>query len=259
MAAEVTGFIGYHGDSLDFLIYQDIIRIAVEEILSIPIRKDFHFVSTPLNRQHAMQSLEKLSLEFVKEGYQPLVVAKNTFPLNFTIYANHNRLGLNSIINFSQNIGHNSLSNRHDLKMFFDELGLDSELVNILYDLAYQHLESTTGVLLQFFDTSTSPYSFANACSYASYPNGFITDNRLIQEFFLENSSGEYPQELRLMLNLHGTLNPYCPLLIKRYTKLQPSKLKGWEQALRQVLQASAYDQQKIDELRQTLLQNWKN
>jgi hypothetical protein len=35
IAEENIGFMGYHGDSLDFLVYQDIIRIFFEEILEI--------------------------------------------------------------------------------------------------------------------------------------------------------------------------------------------------------------------------------
>jgi hypothetical protein len=44
---ENWGHIGYHGATQDYRIYQDIIRLTVEEILGIPIRKDFQFLRIP--------------------------------------------------------------------------------------------------------------------------------------------------------------------------------------------------------------------
>ena len=258
IAAEQIGFMGYHGDSLEFLVYQDIIRILVEEILGIPIRKDFHFVSIPWREKNSLQSLEELSQVFVKDVYNSQMVAENTFPLNFTIYANHNRLGLNSVLNFSKNVSDMAIKARKELiQLFEQELGMDSQLLETLYNVSRQHLDSQTGVLLQFFDSSSSPYAFGNAVGYASYPNGFIAGIRLISEYFLDKGSDEFPHELRLVLNICGVLNPASPIIIKRYTKIQPSKLKAWEQDLRILLRTATVDPIKRDEWRQALLQAW--
>lgn len=259
IAEEKIGFLGYHGSNIDFLIYQDIIRAVVEEILDIPIRKDFHFISTPLSENKHCQTLEELSLLFVEENYRRQEVMQKTFPLNFTMYGNHNCSGLNSIVNFSKNLSNTAAQNRKELIQFFDYLGLDPQLLELLYTIAYQYIGSKTGLLLQLFDTSLTPYAFANTLSYASYPNGFISENRLIHEFFLDNALGEFPHEMRIILNLQGILNPNSPFLIKRYTKVQPSKLKAWEQELRALVKNSSFDAVKKEELKQQLIQNWND
>lgn len=245
-------------NNADVLIYQDIIRAVVEEILDIPIRKDFHFLSTPLDRNKHSQTLEELSSLFVK-NYRGQEVMQRTFPLNFTLYGNHNCFGLNSVVNFSKNISYSPTQNRKELIQFFDYLGIDTQLLEWLYILAYQHIDSKAGLLLQLFDTSPTPYAFADASSYASYPNGFISENRLIHEFFLDNAYGEFPHEMRIILNLQGILNPRSPFLIKRYTKVQPNKLKAWEQELRALIKNSSFDATKKEELKQELLRNWNN
>ncbi|MGE4574519.1 hypothetical protein [Parachlamydia sp.] len=259
IAEENIGFMGYHGDSLDFLVYQDIIRIFIEEVLEIPVRKDFHFVSTPFRINDSIHSLEDLSKVFVNGVYYSSIILDNTFPLNFSMYSNHNRLGLNTVLNFSKNIGDRANLQRKELRYLFEKSGIDSNLLDVIYDISHQYLDSKAGVLLQFFDNSTTPYGFGNAVGYASYPNGFIAENNLISEYFLDNHLVEFPQELRLVLDVSGILNPKSPITIKRYTKIQPGKLKAWEQKLRELIRSSSFDPLKRDVLRQDLLHKWNN
>lgn len=169
------------------------------------------------------------------------------------------RFGLNSLLNFSKNEGSSLEQNRKALELLFEALGIDSQLVQILYENSNQHLDRKAGVLLQFFDTSTSPYSFGNAVSYASYPNGFIVENRLLSEYFLDRTPGEFPQEIRLLLHVVGVLNPSVPMQIKRYTKIQPGKLKAWEQTLRVLVKSTPFDPVKRNVLRQALLRSWSH
>lgn len=259
IAEENIGFMGYHGDSLDFLVYQDIIRIFIEEILEIPVRKDFHFVAAPFKINNAIHSLEDLSNFFVHSVYCSPIILDNTFPLNFSIYSNHNRLGLNTVLNFSKNVGERAHVQRKELQYIFEKSGMDSNLLEVIYDISHQYLDSTAGVLLQFFDTSPTPYEFANTVGYASYPNGFIAENKLLSEYFLDNHVVESPQELRLVLDVGRVLNPKSPITIKRYTKIQPSKLKAWEQKLRELIRSSSFDPSKRDLLQQDLLHTWNN
>ncbi|KAF3361778.1 hypothetical protein PHSC3_001668 [Chlamydiales bacterium STE3] len=259
IAEENIGFMGYHGDSLEFLVYQDVIRIIVEEILEIPVKKDFHFVSTPLRMNDSLQSLEGLSGLFVKGVYYSQIVVESTFPLNFAMYSNHNRLGLNTVLNFSKNAGDGANLQRKELQYMFESLGMDSALLEVIYDISHQYLDSKAGILLQVFDNSIAPYGLGNAVGYASYPNGFIAENRLISEYFLDSHSADFPQELRLVLGVSGILNPTSPITIKRYTKIQPGKLKAWEQELRGLILSSSFDSIKRDALRQNLLHVWNN
>lgn len=44
---KAPGFLGYHGSSQKFRIYQDILRAVFEEILKLPLPQDFHFFRLP--------------------------------------------------------------------------------------------------------------------------------------------------------------------------------------------------------------------
>lgn len=240
ISEETIGFMGYHGDSLDFLVYQDVIRILIEEVLEIPVRKDFHFISTPF-KINDIQSISKL---FVKDVHYLPSVLEGTFSLNFSLYSNHNRLGLNTVVNFTKNEGDGANLQRKELEHMFGELGMDLTLVDAIYEISHQYLDSRSGVFIQVFDNSTTPYEFGNTVAYPSSPNGFISENN--------------PKELRLVLDVRGVLNPTSPLTIKRYTKIQPGKLKAWEQELRELIRSSSFDAVKRDGLRQDLLNKWK-
>lgn len=255
---EECGFFGYHGDSLDFLVYQDIIRVALEELTGISIRKDFHFLAPPLSDETSPKSLEELSLLFTREGYSARKVQEATFPLNFSLYSNHNRSGWNSLKRFSspQNTVREHLIKK--LSLFFETAGLSPDLPETLFALSSEYLDRKAGVLLQFFDGSANPYAFADQFSFAARPNGFIAENRKIHEYFLMDNGGSFPQEVRLLLTTSLALNPHAPLIIKRYTKNQPGKLKLWEQELRKRLQASAVDQEKLSVFKENLEAAWR-
>lgn len=254
---EKTGFTGYHGDTLRFLIYQDIIRVVVEEVLEIPVRKDFHFFSSPITHLDSVQNLEALSHEFVKGVFYSRKLLENTFPLNFSIYSNHNRFGLNSVLNFTKNTGDEDLRYLSDLKKTFTALEIDLAVLDEIYDLSHQYLDVNSGVLLQVFDGSATPYEFINQFGYPSYPNGFISENQQISDYFLELNLNEYPHELRVLLSVDGVLSPTSPLIVKRYTKIQPSKLKAWDLKLREVIQSVSFDLQKRDLLKKELKSKW--
>lgn len=242
---ENLGFMGYHGDSLDFLVFQDTLRFVMEEIVGIPIRKDFHYVGVPSTKTPLPLSLDDLVPYFVKDGWKESEIAKRTFPLNFTLYANSNQSGLNSLVNFTRNEGIPRVKLIKQLKEFFEELGMDPKAVEGIYEIAKSHLTSDAGVLLQFFDTSPSPYSFLNSIGYASYPTGFIFENRLTSEYFMEQEEASFPYELRILLTSQGIMNPKSPIVIKRITKIQPNKLKAWEEALKVYLRSLHFDSTK--------------
>lgn len=224
IAEEARGFIGYHGASVDYLIYQDIIRITVEEVWGVAVRKDFHYLAVPFKREEL-----DFSKIVVKGTHYSEAILEGTFPLNISLYANHCRFGLNSVVNFTKNRGERQKS---ELKRWYRELGLDPAVIDEIYEMAREYLESKSGVLLQLFDSSESPYAFLNGAAYPSYPNGFPRDNRLASECM----EGDFPHELRLILSREGALDPNSPLVVKRYTKIPPAKLKAWEQKLSAVI-----------------------
>lgn len=254
---EISGFLGYYGDTLSYLIYQDIIKAVVEEVVDSPLRKDFHFLAPPMQREGYPESLIDLALLFKKEGYPQNKVLKATFPLNFSLYANHNNSGLNSVQRFSTGGRERSKSQRSQLTGFFVRAGIDPEIIDDLYSLAYQHLDDKAGVLLQLFDLSLEPYAFANTYSYPSRPNGFIAENKQTGEYFTDSHSNPFPEELRLLLTAQGILNPNSPLSIRRYTKIQPGKLKAWEQALKRAIKAFPVNEEAKKSFKEELLKAW--
>jgi hypothetical protein len=76
---ESEGFIAYHGDSLDYRIYQDAIRLTLQEVIGIQIPQDFHFLDIPCFGDEILGELEDIMHFFgpdKNEGYkvQPSMV-----------------------------------------------------------------------------------------------------------------------------------------------------------------------------------------
>jgi hypothetical protein len=217
-AAERAGILGYHGDSIDFMIYQDIIKNVLEIIvLEKPIRKDFHFLAVPLDPVLKIQTKAQLANVFMHDAYPERALYETTFPLNFTIWDNASRLGLNTIEHFVKNEPVKPLGYKKRLVWLFAKLGIDEDEIESLFKAGHKHLNSTTGVILQIFDNKD--YAIAKKIAYPSYPNGFISENATVDEFFMnDHYVPPFPHEVRLLLNNHETLNPNNPLKIVRHT-----------------------------------------
>ncbi len=215
-SAERAGILGYHGNSLDFMIYQDIIRHVMEIILEIPIRKDFHFLAVPLDPSLNIQTKELLGSVFMYSQQPERALYDTTFPLNFTLWDNANRLGLNTLENYAKNESVKPLGYRKRLEWLFKKLDIDLDKIDNLFDAAHKYLDSHTGIILQIFDNSD--YSFAKKIAYPSYPNGHISENKTVDEYFLNDYYvPPFPHEVRLLLNNKETLNPKNPLKIVRH------------------------------------------
>lgn len=242
--AEKQGFLGYHGDNLDFLIYQDIIRHVLELIVEIPIRKDFHFMAPPLDPALKIQSKGKLTEVFLNAKNPTLTLQESTFPLNFSIWDNANRVGFNTLENYAKNESTTSLSYKKRLKWFFENLCIEDNEIDDLFELSHTHLKSASGVILQFFDTSSTPYDFAKEIAYPAFPTGFISDNVTVDEYFMdENFTPPFPYEIRLLLTNHQTLNPKSPFKIIRYhPDISSSRLKKYESALKEKIRTLSYN-----------------
>lgn len=254
---EEAGFIGYHGDSLEFMIYQDIIRLVMEHIVEVPIRADFHFFAVPLDPQLKIQTKEELVEAF--KGENPLKnLYDTTFPLNFTIYDNANRLGLNTLENFTKNQSAKPLGYKKRLIWLFNQLGIDEDQIEVLFAAAYSKLSSQNGIILQVFDDSD--YSFSKKIAYPAYPNGFISSNVTIDEYFLDDSFlPPYPHEVRLLLTHKETLNPHSPLKIVRHLlETTKSQLSSYERSMNKKIKRLSFSPQGRDAYRSDLLKVWE-
>lgn len=256
---ERTGFLGYHGDSIEFMIYQDIIRSVFEIILEVPIRKDFHFLAVPLDPAVEIQTKAKLVQVFTEHENPSLPLSESTFPLNFSIWDNYNRLGLNSIELYLKNESLKTLGYQKRLKWLFKRLGINEQEINAIFTDALQKLNSPNGVLLQIFDDSEDPYAFAKKIAYPAYPNGYISENQTVDEIFLDESYiPPYPHEVRLMLNTHETLNPKNPLKIVRHIpNISSSVLEDYEKELKNNIKKLSFKKKEVNSYRAAVQKSW--
>lgn len=255
--AEKAGLLGYHGDSLEFMIYQDIIRWVIDLIVGLPFRNDFHFLGVPLDPILDIQTKEELAAVFNQHPHPERALFETTFPLNFALWDNVDRLGLNTIESFTKNESVKPLGYKKRLVWLFERLGIKTDEIDNLFDLAYSNLVSNNGVILQIFDIPD--YALSKNIAYPSYPNGFISENVTVDEYFLnEQFMPPYPHEVRLILTNKQTLNPYSDLKMMRYTNLTGKKIATYENAMRKKIKALPSSSNASAKYRQELLKAWE-
>ncbi len=257
---EELGFLGYHGDSLDYYIYQDIIRYVMEDIVGISIRSDFHFFAVPLDPAHTIQTKMQLVQALEDPVGASLPLSESTFTLTFTLWDNLDRLGVNTLEHFIHNKSVKPLGYPRRLKWLFQRLGLPHSSIERLFVQARAFFPSSTGVILQVFDTSPSPYELAKKIAYPAYSSGLLAANKTVDEYFLDDSLlTSYPPEVRLLLSPQDTLNPHNALKTVRYT-LETSKesIKKYRQNLRQRIQELPYNRSLRDSYMQELQTYWQ-
>lgn len=255
---EEAGFIGYQGNSIEFMIYQDIIRLVIELIVEIPIRNDFHFLAAPLDPLLWIQTKEQLAEVFKGSSHPEIILYDTTFPLNFTLYDNVDRLGLSTIENFIKNQSVKPLGYRKRLVWFFNNLGIDEDKIDDLFNAAHSKLSSKNGIILQLLDDID--YSFSKKIAYPAYSNGYISANVTIDEYLNnEDFVPPYPHEIRLLLTNKETLNPNSPIKIMRYFPEEiQSKLSSYERLIRKKIKNLSFNSSNRSDYRNELLAAWE-
>lgn len=256
-AQEESGFIGYFGAGPQFRVYQDLIRMIFEEILGISIPPNFHFLGVPLYPR-SLQELADVENAFLEDSsFLPSEIVKELFPFHISVYANHKTLGYCPAKDFSLGKKHFNLKVVYkDFYWLLNELGIDKGLLEQAFALIKVHLGEDSQVLLQLFDRSLETYAFIDQYCYAAYPSGYPYKNQAFSDF-LQNPNKEFPPQFYLLLNDREVLNPAAPLLIKRYSKTQPSKIKAYEQDLRNLIRNTVYDSSGCEAYLDQLLLKW--
>jgi hypothetical protein len=259
IAQETFGFFGYYSASVDFRVYQDLIRIVFEEVLGILIPEDFHFVAVPLYSKRFIHDLEDISFFAFEDNLPIRKILQQLLPFNLSLYANHKKMGFCPARNFSLSAKH---ANSEDLYWLFESLGLDSDIIEKALLIANISFENENRVLLQFFDLSheseQAPYYLIDKNSYPAWPSGYPYQNQALSDYIL-NSTLDYPPQFFLLLNDQTILNPYGPFVVKRYTKIQPSKIKSYEQELRNLIKTAFYHVDQRDLYLNELNKIWHN
>ncbi|MBA3286201.1 MAG: hypothetical protein H0U27_14250 [Nitrosopumilus sp.] len=257
---EEEGFLGYHGDSLDFLIYQDIIRHVIEIIVDIPVRDDFHFLAAPLDPLLKIQDKSKLSNIFLKETNPNYTLMDTTFPLNFSIWDNANRVGFNTLENYVKNESNKTRGYDKRLKWFFANLGIAEKEIEVLFTVARKQLKNPKGVILQFFDTSLDPYAFSKQIAYPAFPSGCISENITVDKYFMNPAfNAPFPHEVRLLLDNKKTLNPNNHLrIVRHHPEVSDDVIQKYETDLKNKIKQLSYNTAKKDAYRKKLQQIWE-
>lgn len=255
VAEETLGFSGYYGASGEFRVYQDLIRIVFEEALGISVPEDFHFLAVPLYPERFLNDLDSVCL-YVFDGNSKIAeMTKQLLPINLSLYANHKTMGYCPVKNFSLGIKH---VNTQDLHWLFNKLELDPTIIERAFSIGNTYFGTENRVLLQLFDMSHErgheSYQVIDRNSYPAWPGGYPYQNRALSDYALNTISG-FPPQFFLLLTDHDILNPHGPIVIKRCMKVQPSKIKAYEQELRSLIKAASYN----TDQRNTYLNQLKN
>ena len=264
---EVFGFFGYHGSCRDFRIYQDLIRIGIEEVLDLPIRKDFHFLRIPGDMAYDLEGtadffeLYPYVYDLSAEQQARLV------SLQIALYNECLTGGTGSCPTgfFATNSSLTTVNYPNKLKAFFQLLGIDPEKVNQAFKIGRDLLPDDRGVLLQFFDMSHKNgglafYDLLDMHAYASHPLGTPYGDELPSHYLFSYDVLKYPSvypQLRLVVSNRHTLNPNSSILIKRYDDIDPREIKKYENALRRFFQQQKINKQQKDRYRTQLESLW--
>lgn len=260
---EELGFFGYHSSTQGFRVYQDIIRMVLEEICEIQIKKDFHFLRIPgkplLNRQSAQQFLEDYPLvnDHMPDQREQLL------SMNYSLFGNFNNFGECTIYWFTTNTSATTVGFQNQLKYLFDLLGIATDTLPNLFAIGDSLMAMDNAVLFQFFDFShynpfENYYSLVDLMCYNSKPGGTPTPlQKVISETYFGIHSSPFPAQFRLVINNSHILNPYSSLNIKRFDRNDPELVREYETNLREAIKKLPYDKIKTMQYRELLLGIW--
>lgn len=247
---EESGFIGYHGSTQDFRIFQDIIRLILEEIVGLSIREDFHFFRIPGDPLFSYKNLK----EWGALGYDPT----RFLCMNYAIYGNHQTMGSSSYYYFTVNGSANRINYEPKIKALFDRLEISETTIQTLFAIGRKHIGQEYGVIYQVFDMShydpRNPYySLADehCISYGS--------TQVFSSVVTGTLPTVFPNQIRMLLSNASTLNPYSSLVIRRFDKLTPEATEAYRTELRLAVRSLGFSQEKAKSYRNELLLLWGN
>lgn len=269
---EDWGHIGYHGTNQGYRIFQDVIRLVVEEVLDIPVRDDFHFLRIPGDSDFELNSM----YEFVsywgeyKVDNKSETRAKQLVSLNFSVYSNFNEPGSCSLNLFVQDMSKNWIDYRTQLIALFHQLGVSASCIDAFLEIGNRWLDDEGGILLQISENSHidnpygEAYNFADIQCYPAKRGGHRCGIDLISNQYKTQMSDLYVEgnveiapQLRLLINTKHTLNPYSHLRIRRFDLYDAGTICAYEKEMREYAASMSYNENKVKKFRAGLMKKW--
>jgi hypothetical protein len=250
-SSEELGFIGYHGSTHEYRIFQDILRWILEEKLNLKIKKQFYFFRIPGDHNFDHASLKEFG------SYLNDYNSINFLCLNYSIYSNYKNDFFSTYYYFAYNKSSSFVDYEKILIPFFERAGADPKWIAPLFAIGRSYFEkSKTGIIFQIFD-----YSHLRGLSYYSLTDPLIGTFAPNDASFSEIIEGIDPThfylQTRLLMNNQVTLNPESPLVIKRYEQTDPEQVEKYEKEMKDFISRIEVDTVKSNAYRKSLLSLW--
>ena len=252
---EQDGFCAYFAASADYRTYQDLIRLIFEDKLGVNIPQEFHFLAVPLYPKRTLHTLQDVHEAYFVQKPKAQKLLEQLLPVQPALYANHNRRGFSPAKSFARGTPHPYLD---DLNWLLKTLEIDPGLIQQARQITKKHFPTEDRVLLQIFDTSPDPYACIDSFAYPASCSGIPCKNEALSDYLCENTNALGVQYF-LLLNDKSILNPDGPIKIKRYTKIQPSSLKAYEEEIRALVQSCACNPVACEEYKNQLQTIWRS
>lgn len=173
---EELGFFGYHSSTQKYRVFQDIIRITLEEICGIPIRDDFHFLRAPGNPLLCRESAEQFLKDYPHVNNYAPDQQEQLLSMNYALFGNFDNFGSCSVFYFTTHHSGGAVNSESKLQIFFESIGLPAHALSGLFAIG-NPLKEHDAVLLQFFDFSHHnlfypPYALVDRMCYKALPGG---------------------------------------------------------------------------------------
>jgi hypothetical protein len=265
VSLEERGHMGYHASSHQFRVFQDIIRIAFEELLGLEFKKDFYFFRIPrdpnLNNHRSAGDF----LAAYKDINDNLPEQRDQLiSINFTLFSNFRQKYECTSVFFEKAISYKPPNFEDKISLLFEFLGMPQEKIHELFEIGkiIEHPEG--GTLFQFFDfthhlPSKYPYDLANRATYFCKKKGVpISTQWRFSDLYEDASNSDFFDQYRIVANDFEVLNPYSSLWIRRYDLNSAKNVNEYEKKLRNAIRTIPYDRLSADVYKRQLKYYWK-
>lgn len=258
---ENSSFIGYHASSTDFAIFQDIIKCTIEEVMKISIPKDFHFFRNPLDSNLIYETAHDFNknIPIPNFGYDDTPsIRQHILSLNIALYQSYDAPWDLTPRYYLQNQTWTKPIYEDLLKNFFSDVGLNPKSVSSIYAKARSnYLPFERGILYQFF-IKDQEYSLINTYFYVAESGGTHISNLSPTDVLFDYSRHTFPQ-MRMVLNVKSTLNPFFKIMMRRSDNLTSSQRKKYDNLLRSEIKKLPVESNKLLQSKEKLLQLWSS